>query len=366
MLSNEEENLDYAADGLEYEDGFEILSNVLDYIKSNGLKSNKPSKPGSETSTEVDEGQDRTAQVEEQILETLSSQERFTGGPSDRENVNDFRPSPILSITRPSSKIFRRRRRRKHPFLRTTTPRPALPSTFQPPFYVLDIADEDIKKFEDSETELSETYAQIYQDLNAPNRTRFGPHHAPIVTAEDAQNLANVFEAARTNPYVFLLGVVPLTLTSLFILGHNPFQILIIGAYMVTVYLLKNGLETLTKELGESGGEFSTSFERSDDSPPFPLFFLDSLLGASGGDSPVVRNLLALLFPGRDGDELTEIAKLLTPGVVRGDERRDFTFSFVLNLLRESVVGACFSDSSFVFLDYLSRFADEQFKEASL
>lgn len=362
-VSNEDGNPDFSADGLEYEDGFEILSNVLDYIKSNGLKSTLPSGPESETRT--GDNEDRTVHEEEQILDSLSSQDTFYGESADRESVSDFKPSPILSVSKPNSKTIRRRRRRKHPFLRTTTPRPVLTSTFQPPFYILDIGDEEIKKIEDSETELSQTYTQIYQDLNAPNRTRFGPHRAPIVTAEDAQNLANVFEAARTNPYIFLLGVVPLTLTSLFVLGHNPFQILIIGAYMVTVYLLKNGLEKLTQDLGDSG-EFSTSFERSDDPLlPFPFFFLDSR-GATRGDSPVVRNLLALLFPHRNGDELTEIAELLTPGVVRRssrDEGADFTFSFVLNLLRESIAGAYFSDASFVFLEYLSRFADERFKD---
>ena len=38
--------------------------------------------------------------------------------------------------------------------------------------------------------------------------------------------------------YAFLLGVIPATLATLLVLGHSPLQLLLVGAYAVTVYVL--------------------------------------------------------------------------------------------------------------------------------
>ncbi len=49
--------------------------------------------------------------------------------------------------------------------------------------------------------------------------------------------------------YAFLLGVVPASLATLYVLGHSPLQILLIGAYLVTVYLANfEGLEAIAKD----------------------------------------------------------------------------------------------------------------------
>ena len=71
--------------------------------------------------------------------------------------------------------------------------------------------------------------------------------------------------------YAFLLGVIPAVLSTLLLLGHNPFQSLIVGAYIVTVYFVtfegvsgfddrdeateRSWIDTLTQFMDDNIGE---------------------------------------------------------------------------------------------------------------
>ncbi len=104
-----------------------------------------------------------------------------------------------------------------------------------------------------------------------------------------------------TGRYAFLLGVIPATLATLLLLGHTPLQLLLIGAYIVTVYVLnfdggaestidskKEGdsqanlwlsllLESLTKSDSEDGKDALQRDESSSSSLEQSIPFLELL-----------------------------------------------------------------------------------------
>ncbi len=61
--------------------------------------------------------------------------------------------------------------------------------------------------------------------------------------------------AIFSRSYAFLLGVIPATLSTLYVLGHSPLQLLLVGAYIVTVYLMNFG----TGSESEDGSASSSS-----------------------------------------------------------------------------------------------------------
>ena len=75
-----------------------------------------------------------------------------------------------------------------------------------------------------------------------------------LKTESHRELLSKAVAFAYKTPYFFLLGVTPLTLATLTLLGHPPFQVLLIGAYIVTVYLFASkGQFGLLKRVLDTG-----------------------------------------------------------------------------------------------------------------
>lgn len=164
--------------------------------------------------------------------------------------------------------------------------------------------------------------------------------HSIESQSSTSESITSLFSLVYQNRYVFLLGVIPLTLTSLFLLGHAPFQILLIGAYIVTVYLFSRNQEA---------DKLRRLLERAQRSS-----HLTSLL------DPVV---------------LPELAESLIWSLWTDDNDHE-AFSNTLELhgnfremfqqLKDSVFAQYFAQESLDVLHFLSNFVDQQLEKIQI
>ncbi|XP_059085332.1 uncharacterized protein LOC131882253 isoform X3 [Tigriopus californicus] len=164
--------------------------------------------------------------------------------------------------------------------------------------------------------------------------------HSIESPSSTSESITSLFSLVYQNRYVFLLGVIPLTLSSLFLLGHAPFQILLIGAYSVTVYLFSRNQEA---------DKLRRLLERAHRSS-----HLTSLL------DPVVLPELAesliwsILTDDKGQDELSNTVEL------RGNFRE------MLRQLKDSLFAQYFSPESLDVLHFLSNFVDQQLEKIQI
>ena len=145
---------------------------------------------------------------------------------SERDKVVYYEEYTVPSRKRkrkPQKRGKRRRRRKKN-----NKKRKRIPYTHRNFQQFQDRFDSGEDDFEDNR--------DFFVYPNITTTTTVAPAPATTTIEEDLSKVSTSLSSSSRR-YLFLLGVVPATLMSLYLLGHTPVQVLLIGAYIVTVYL---------------------------------------------------------------------------------------------------------------------------------